>query len=48
MEKVLQMIDRIETIEDFIKVSYPSGQISKTMANELLRLTQEVKEIGLK
>ena len=48
MEKIPRMIQQIETIEDFIKVSYPDGKIDEQMANELLRLLREVKDTGLK
>jgi hypothetical protein len=46
--KLMSMIERIETIEDYIKVSFPDGKIDEQMANELLRLLKETKEIGLK
>ena len=46
--KVLAMIERIETIEDFIKVSYPDGKIDGHTAEEILRLLRETKDIGLR
>ena len=47
MEKVLWMINQIETIEDLIKVSYPDGKIDEQLARELLRLLRDVRSTGL-
>jgi hypothetical protein len=48
MEQILYMIQEIENMEDFIKISSIDFKIDKQVTNELLRLLQNIKEIGLK
>lgn len=48
MKAILYMIQEIENVEDFIKVSTVDFKIDEQVANELLRLLQNIKEIGLK
>ncbi len=47
MEEQLRMVEKIETLEDFIKVSCANGEISERAANEMLRITLETKEIAI-
>lgn len=44
MRNILQLVSEVENIEDFIKVSYERSEISANCANEILRLTQEIKD----
>lgn len=48
MTKLLQLINDVENIEDFIKSSAVDYKIDKQTANEILRLIKESKERALK
>ena len=47
-EKLMQLYNDIEFLEDFIKVSAVDNKIETRTANEILRLTREAKERALK
>jgi len=46
--KISQMIAKIETLQDFIKITSTDMEMSERSANEMLRLTNEAVEIGIK
>jgi hypothetical protein len=48
MEKVLQMIHKVENLEDFIKICAADYKLDHDAAREILRLITEIKEIGVK
>jgi len=43
----LDMVAKIEALQDFIKVSSADNEISERAANEMLRITNEAIEIGI-
>ncbi len=48
MQILSDIIYDLDNIEDFIKASYSSMDISKRCGDELIRLIREVKEKALK
>lgn len=48
MEKLMQLLNDIDFMEDFIKVSAIDFKIDPQVANEILRLISEMKTRALK
>lgn len=47
LKKLLQLLDDIDNLEDFIKISGVDGKIDVQCANEILRLIKEAKSMAL-